>query len=267
VIELVKEIREKMPRIGTPKLSFMLADTFRQLNIKMGRAALNEVLAANGMLVRQKKRKPKTTDSRHRYRRYPNLIKELEINRPDLVWVCDITYISLNDRFAYLSIITDAYSRKIVGYHLYPTLESIGAVKALEMALGSWDCSGGTLIHHSDRGIQYCCDEYTGILSKYGIAISMTQKGDPYENAIAERVNGILKTEFLGNSVFNSFDEASLRIDESVATYNNQRPHASCDYLIPDKAHETTGILRKRWKNYRKLSEVILMSTDLSNKT
>ena len=144
-----------MPRIGTPKLSYLLADAFKKHDIKMGRAGLNDLLAANGMLVRQKKRKPKTTNSNHRYRRYQNLIKDLEIFRPDQVWVCDITYITVESKFAYLSLITDAYSKMIVGYNLYPTLESKGALKALEMALGSCDCSVRQLIHHSDRGGQY----------------------------------------------------------------------------------------------------------------
>lgn len=241
-----------MPRIGTPKLSYLLADAFKKHDIKMGRAGLNDLLAANGMLVRQKKRKPKTTNSNHRYRRYQNLIKDLEIFRPDQVWVCDITYITVESKFAYLSLITDAYSKMIVGYNLYPTLESKGALKALEMALGSWDCSIRQLIHHSDRGVQYCCDDYTNILSNARISISMTQKGDPYENAIAERVNGILKSEFGLSGVFKSFEQAEVLIAESISTYNKQRPHASCDYLIPEQAHQTSGILKKRWKNYYK---------------
>jgi putative transposase len=252
VIELVKEVRSRMPRIGTPKLSYILSDQFRQHDIKMGRAGLNDLLAANGMLVRQKKRKPKTTNSNHRYRRYQNLIKDLPIIRPEQVWVCDITYITVEDRFAYLSIITDAYSRMILGYNLCPTLESKGAITALQMALGSWDCSSGQLIHHSDRGVQYCCDDYTAILISLGISISMTQKGDPYENAIAERVNGILKSEFGLGSALKSFEEARILVDKSIEIYNKERPHASCDYLIPEKAHQTTGILKRRWKNYYK---------------
>lgn len=241
-----------MPRIGTPKLSYLLADSFKRHDIKMGRAGLNDLLSANGMLVRQKKRKPKTTNSNHWYRRYQNLIIDLEIVRPEQVWVCDITYITVLDKFAYLSIITDAYSRMIVGYYLCNTLESKGSIMALKMALGSWNCSVGKLIHHSDRGVQYCCDEYTSILLDLGISISMTQKGDPYENAIAERVNGILKSEFGLCSVFNSFDQAELQIAQSISIYNEKRPHASCNYLIPEQAHRTQGILKKRWKNYYK---------------
>lgn len=239
-----------MPRIGTPKLSYMLSDTFKEHSIKLGRAGLNDLLAANGMLVRQKKRKPKTTDSNHRYRRYQNLIKDLPITRPEQVWVCDITYVAIGDRFAYLSLITDAYSRMILGHHLCPTLESKGAINALQMALGSWDCSSGPLIHHSDRGVQYCCDEYTSILTSLNIAISMTQKGDPYENAIAERVNGILKSEFGLGAVLKTFEEAAQLVDKSIEIYNRERPHASCNYLIPEQAHQTKGTLKRRWKNY-----------------
>jgi putative transposase len=252
VLELVQEIRNKMPRIGTPKLAFMLKESFVQHGIKMGRAGLNDLLSEHGMLVRKKRRKPKTTDSNHWYRRYQNLIKNIEINRPEQVWVCDITYISLIDCFAYLSLITDAYSRKIVGYCLNKTLESRGPIDALEMALGSWDCSLGKLIHHSDRGVQYCCNEYTGILIDAGILISMTQKGDPYENAIAERINGILKTEFNLADTFDEFEQASAAVNQSIMVYNEVRPHASCDYLTPEQAHEKNGVLNKKWKNYKK---------------
>lgn len=252
VLELVSEIRMSMPRIGTPKLSFMLKEPFKKHNIKMGRAGLNDLLSAHGMLVRKKRRKPKTTDSNHWYRRYQNLIEGSTIIQPNQVWVSDITYICIKDRFAYLSLITDAYSRKILGYYLCESLESVGPLKALKMALETIQGSYDRPIHHSDRGVQYCCNEYTSTLMDNGILISMTQKGDPYENAIAERVNGILKSEFAVGIVFLNSQQASVAIDESIVTYNQIRPHASCEYLTPEQAHEKKGELQRKWKNYKR---------------
>jgi transposase InsO family protein len=208
------------------------------------------------MLVRKKRRKPKTTDSAHWYRRYENLIKEVEINRPCQVWVSDITYLMVTgDKFAYLSLITDAYSRKIVGYALCETLAAAGPLSALSMALETTERNAGPLIHHSDRGVQYCCSEYTGTLQKHGISISMSRKGDPYENSIAERVNGILKTIFGLGVVFSTIAQAQSAVEVAVTTYNTVRPHSSCDDLTPEKAHEQSGPLPRRWKNYRRTSK------------
>ena len=240
-----------MPRIGTPKLSFMLRESFQKHDIKMGRAALNDLLSAHGMLIRKKRRKPKTTDSNHWYRRYENLIAGLQVMQSNQVWVSDITYISIRDRFAYLSLVTDAYSRKIVGYCLCESLESSGPLKALKMALETIRGTCDKPVHHSDRGVQYCCNEYTSTLTAHGILISMTQKGDPYENAIAERVNGILKSELGLGIVFSSLQQAFLIVDQSIMTYNRLRPHASCEYLTPEKAHEKKGELHRKWKNYK----------------
>ena len=179
VLDLVRDIRKTQRGAGTPTLHKMLRDVLPAHNIKMGRAALNDLLSEHGMLVRKKRRKPKTTDSAHWYRRYENLIKDMEPCRPCQVWVSDITYITVGERFAYLSLITDAYSRKIVGYTLCETLASTGPLEALSMALKTTDRSAGPLTHHSDRGVQYCCTEYTGMLQAQGISISMSRKGDP----------------------------------------------------------------------------------------
>lgn len=256
VLERVREIRKTQPGAGTPSLHKMLRPILPAHNIKMGRAALNDLLSEHGMLVRKKRRKPKTTDSAHWYRRYDNLIKDMEINRPCQVWVSDITYLMvIDDRFAYLSLITDAYSRKIIGYALCETLAAAGPLSALSMALKTTDRSAGALIHHSDRGVQYCCTEYTGMLQKHSISISMSRKGDPYENSIAERVNGILKTIFGLGVVFTSIAQARAAVDQAITTYNTVRPHSSCDDLTPEKAHEQSGPLPRRWKNYRKTSK------------
>lgn len=227
----------------------MLAPVLQAHGIKIGRDGLFDLLRDYGMLVKKRKRKAYTTDSNHRFRRYPNLIRELELVRPEQLWVCDITYISTRSGFCYLSLITDAYSHKIVGYNLEPTLAAKGCVLSLQMALQTLKGSARP-IHHSDRGSQYCCNEYVSLLEQHCLRISMTEDGDPYENAVAERINGILKDELQLGQVFESFRQAQAVTDKSVSAYNDRRPHASCDYLTPEQAHSKEGVLRKRWTNY-----------------
>jgi putative transposase len=250
IIKSVTEIRKTMPHIGTRKLQSMLTETMLLHDIDIGRDGLFDLLADYSMLIRKRKRrKIYTTDSNHPFRKYPNIIKELTIIAPNQVWVSDITYITLLNNFCYLSLITDAYSRKIVGFCLYPTLEKEGPLNALEMALLTWSNPlKSKLIHHSDRGLQYCSNAYTAKLFGNSASISMTERGDPYENAIAERVNGILKSEFLLNRTFKNLEEATSVVAESISIYNSQRPHGSCDYLTPDQAHLKTGPLTPRWR-------------------
>jgi transposase InsO family protein len=250
VVKRVKEIRQQMPRIGTRKLHYMLTETLHKHDISIGRDKLFDLLAEYGLLVRRRKRRRvSTTDSNHPYRKYPNLVRELQVLRPNHLWVSDITYISLKDGFCYLSLITDAYSRKIVGYCLHPTLKKEGPVRALAMALATLsEKLQEPLIHHSDRGLQYCCSDYTTLLENRGISISMTEKGDPYENAIAERVNGILKEEFGLYNDFENIEQANDAVTNAVGTYNHYRPHASCDYLTPEQAHQQQGLLKTKWK-------------------
>jgi putative transposase len=208
IITHIKELRKQMPRLGGRKLQHMLTPLLAEHGIDVGRDKLFDLLADNGLLVRRRKRrKVATTDSNHPYRRYPNLVKGLETLSAEQLWVSDITYISLKEDFCYLSLVTDAYSRKIVGYCLYPSLKAEGPLLALDMALQQYS-GNGRLIHHSDRGSQYCCHQYTALLQENGIRISMTEKGDPYENAIAERVNGILKAEFQLDNEFDNFEQA-----------------------------------------------------------
>jgi putative transposase len=256
VLKLVKEIREDLPRVGVPKIHFMLKEKISAHGIKMGRDALYQLLGEHDYLIRYRRRKPYTTDSNHPYRKYPNLIRELMLTHPGQLWVSDITYIRLVEGFCYLSIVTDAYSRKIVGYNLHPSLHSDGAIDALLMA-AKQSKRGKALIHHSDRGIQYCCAAYVELLSYYEIKISMTEKGDPYENAIAERINGILKGEFSLDKSFSSFIEAEQAVNNAVEKYNHIRPHSSCDYLTPIQAHERNGFLRKRWKTKAEQEPVV----------
>jgi putative transposase len=250
IIKSVSAIRNNMPRIGTRKLHSMLKETLLLHKIDIGRDCLFDLLADYNMLIRKRKRKKIfTTDSNHPFRKYPNIIKELAITAPNQVWVSDITYIALLNNYCYLSLITDAYSRKIVGFCLHPTLEKEGPLAALEMALFLQISNfKGSLIHHSDRGLQYCSHAYISKLTGSEVSISMTEKGDPYENAVAERVNGILKSEFLLNRTFKNMEEASAVVSQSINIYNSQRPHGSCDYLTPDQAHHSTGILTARWK-------------------
>lgn len=246
VVQEVIAVRSVQKCVGVRKLHHMLEPFRSEHGIKMGRDRLNEVLRGHSLLVRRRRRrKPRTTFSAP-WKRYPNLIRDVVPHRPEEIWVSDITYVRLGRGFAYLSLITDAYSRKIVGYHLGRDLSARICVKALRMALASCPRREG-LIHHSDRGLQYCSSAYVKLLGK--IRISMTEKSDPLENAIAERVNGILKQELLEKS-FDSFREARTCIDEAVSVYNHHRPHLSIDMLTPAQAHTRTGSLKRHWKNY-----------------
>ncbi len=253
VLSIVKELRAEIPLIGTRKLLFQLIPHLEEHGIKMGRDQLFNLLRFHGLLIRRRKRMVKTTDSHHWLKKYPNLIQQMDVTSPEQLWVSDITYIRTLEGFSYLSLITDAYSRKIVGYALYPTLEAVGCIEALEMAVTSrQNMSPYILIHHSDRGIQYCSAGYIDILTKANIAVSMTQSGSPYENALAERVNGIIKNEFFPKKIYQNYKEAKKSIARIVLTYNERRPHSSIDYLTPEQAHSREGIIKKRWKQYYK---------------
>ncbi|KAA8473422.1 transposase InsO family protein [Arcticibacter tournemirensis] len=259
VLTLVKEIRSVMPLLGTRKLLYLLEPQLKEHGIKIGRDQLFDLLRFHGLMIRRRKRIVRTTDSNHIFKRYPNLIKELVITGREQLWVSDITYIRTIQGFSYLSLITDAYSHKIVGYALHPTLEATGCLKALEMAISTWKHeSPFYLIHHSDRGIQYCCAEYTETLQRFGVAISMTQSGSPYDNALAERVNGILKNEFFPKRIYQNHKDAQKHVSRIIAIYNESRPHGSIDYLSPAKVHESlSGPIRKRWKQYRRYRKTI----------
>lgn len=250
LINEVIKIRKTQKRIGGRKLLFLLESFMEEHHISIGRDAFFDLLSERCLLVRKRKRnKPITTFSDHWMRKYPNLIEGFYPTAPNQLWVSDITYIVVGDGFAYLSLITDAYSRKIVGSYLSFDLSAEGCVKALNMALRSNKNDLGRLIHHSDRGSQYCCSDYVGILNDYFIRISMTQNGDPRENAIAERVNGILKDELL-EKVYKNYGQAVKEVSIAISIYNHQRPHGSIDYLTPIEAHFRSGELKRRWKNY-----------------
>lgn len=236
IISLVLEIRQKLPMVGTKKLYRMLKDDIGSMGLKLGRDRFIEILRENSLLIRKKRQYTRTTNSSHHFRVYKNLIKDKEAAKPDEVYVSDITYIRVGEGFNYLSLISDLYSRKIVGYDLSNSLSIEGSLRALKMAVGKRETLEG-LIHHSDRGIQYCSKNYVELLRKHQISISMSEKGNPYENAVAERLNGILKEEFLLNSIFKTQLSADKAVKEAVKNYNHLRPHMSIDYMTPSQRY------------------------------
>lgn len=240
-------IRSKMPRIGTRKLLHLMSDDLHRLNIKIGRDVMFDFLRAEHLLIKPKRSYIKTTNSKHWMRKYPNRIVDTVIDRPEQVWVSDITYIKVDTGYHYLSLVTDAYSKKIMGYGLNKNLSTDGPLKALEMAISNRLYPGQPLIHHSDRGLQYCSSDYIARLTEQKMIVSMTQNGDPYENAIAERINGILKYEFLMIEGFNSDSIAASAIKESIEIYNHDRPHLSCNMLTPNQAHRQKEMPYKKW--------------------
>jgi putative transposase len=233
VLELVKEERIEQSRVGTVKLYKALRGTFESSGLKVGRDKLNDILREHDMLVRRKKASCKTTDSYHRFHRYKNLVKDMVVTAPNQVWVSDITYIRTVNGFCYLALITDMYSRKIVGYDISDSLELAGCMRALKLALAKARPAAG-LVHHSDRGIQYCSNQYVEVLKKQKIQISMTEENHCYENAIAERVNGILKDEFYLDQCFFSKKSASVATDNAIKIYNSKRLHISLGYKTPE---------------------------------
>ena len=250
IIEQVLHIRKQQPRCGGRKLLIMLQPFLQQRNIAIGRDAFFDLLAKNKLLVRNKKRRVNTTNSKHFFYRYPNLVKDFTPQHAHELWVADITYIPVNDRFAYLHLITDAYSRKIVGFHVSGNMRVDSAVVALQKALDQKP-HDAIVIHHSDRGMQYCSNEYVKLLQQHHALISMTQNGDPYENAMAERVNGILKTELIAET-YKDVKEAMQHITRCITIYNYRRVHSSINYQIPHNVHSQKGPQIKRWKNYYK---------------
>ena len=232
VLKLVREIRREQPRLGGRKLYNLLKEDLRKIGRGIGRDKLFDILRSNGLLVKPIRKYVKTTNSHHRFRVYKNLIEDMEIDRSNQVFVSDITYLSTYRRFYYLSLVTDIYSRKIVGYNLSDSLSLKGSLSALKMALrGIKDTKG--LIHHSDRGIQYCSNQYTQLLKRKGVGISMAGKGNAYENAIAERVNGILKIEYLLDRKYPNYRELKKAVDSAIKIYNEKRPHMSLGYDTP----------------------------------
>lgn len=251
LLQEVAHLRKVQPRVGSRKLLLMLGQFMHAHGLNIGRDSFFELLRANGLLVRRRRGRPRTTFSMHRFKKYPDAFKGTNVSRAEQVWVSDITYIRLRSSFAYLSLVTDVYSRKIVGYALSGSLSADGPEAALQMAIEQRASPGQPLLHHSDRGAQYCSDGYVKLLMENHISISMTQSGDPRDNAIAERVNGILKEELLQED-YSNLSEAMLSVKTAIGVYNHHRLHSSVDMLTPDQAHTSKGELNRRWKSYYK---------------
>ena len=249
ITDAVAEIRKLDPGIGYYKLWLMLKRMFVNDWVP-GRDAFLGIMRDFGLL--QQRPKPRrTTNSNHRFRKYKNLIKGFVPTRANQLWVSDITYVDLAIGCCYLHLVTDAYSRKIIGWCLSQTLEAEHTVSALEMAISqvTADALLG-LTHHSDRGVQYCCNAYTNLLNQYGIKISMTEDYKPTDNAIAERVNGTLKTEVVYREKrFKNFEDAKERISQFIDFYNNLRPHGSIGYKVPSEVYVETGMQKRMWNN------------------
>jgi len=242
-----------MPRIGTRKLYYLLQNSLEELGV--GRDRLFRILKANHMLIKPKRSYHITTNSHHRFRKHKNRIEYLEITRPEQVWVTDITYVGNRKNPMYLSLITDAYSKKIKGYNVSNSLETKGSLDALRMAVKNRKYPKNDLIHHSDRGLQYCSNEYQKLINKNFLKCSMTESYDPYQNAVAERINGILKQEFLLNTQNIDLKTMKILVKQSIEIYNQYRPHLSCNMLTPSQMHKQKIVKIKTYKteNLREL--------------
>lgn len=264
IVQLAIDTRGKInnPKLGTSKLLVLINDELSSQGVRVGRDKLYGILREKGLLIRHRKRRSVTTNSVHPYRRYPNLIKNKLIERAEQVWASDITYLRLAGGFAYLSLITDCYSRKIVGFCVHPTLSSEGPQKALLMALSHRYYPRRSLIHHSDQGVQYCSLDYVRLLKAHDVAISMSSKGSPQENAMAERINGILKGEYGLDKSFKTMVDVCKSVEQSISSYNYQRPHRALDMQTPDQVHQqekAEDILQVTTKNRIKKKSVNLI--------
>lgn len=246
VVSMILAIRQSMPRIGARKLYYLLCEQLQHL--KIGRDKFFDILRANHLLIEPKRSYHVTTNSHHRFRKHNNLVLDTVINRPEQVWVSDITYIGKREKPCYLSLVTDAYSKKIMGYYVANNLSTESSLNALIMAIKSRKDRGLALIHHSDRGLQYCADDYQNALKKQGIKCSMTNNGDPYENAVAERINGILKQEFMIDTYHQHTAIMKIIVKEAIDVYNKKRPHYSNYMLTPERMHAQNKIQMRTYK-------------------
>jgi putative transposase len=237
---MVRSRRMDMPRIGTRKLYYLLKDDFNNNGLKIGRDKLFDFLRAGHLLVKPRKSYTKTTWSKHWLHKHPNLVKDYKANEAERLWVSDITYIKTKEQNCYLSLVTDAYSRKIMGYHVSEDLKTESVLQALKMAVAD-RVYRHALIHHSDRGLQYCAEPYQKQLDKHGIKCSMTDGYDCYQNALAERMNGILKCEFLLNTP-NDIKQLKTIVAQSVNTYNEKRPHLCLNMKTPNQIHKEKSL-------------------------
>ena len=254
VISIVQGVRTKMPMLGGKKLYHLLRKELKDMGV--GRDKLFDILRANHLLINPKRQYHITTDSHHRFRKHKNLIDGIQVNKPEQVWVSDITYIGNRKNPQYLSLVTDMYSKKIMGYNVSNSLSVSGALSALEMAIKSRKYRGTKLIHHSDRGLQYCSDEYQKLIGSNHIRCSMTEQYDPYQNAIAERVNGILKQEFILGIKIKDIELMRSLIKQSIKIYNNERPRLSCHMHTPNYMHDQCDVVIKTYKRKKPVEDL-----------
>lgn len=240
VVDLVKAERQVQPRLGGRKLYKMLKQPLEEAGVSLGRDAMFDVLRDQGLLLKPQRSRPRTTDSRHSLPVFGNQIADLTISRPNEVWVADITYIRTNQGFVYLALVMDLFSRRVMGYDCGDSLEASGALRALGRALKKLPL-GRHPIHHSDRGSQYCSHRYIDHLKSHNLSVSMTEELHCYENAHAERLNGILKQEYALGSTFRSKEQAYRAVDQAVQLYNTRRPHASLQYNVPSAVYEAAA--------------------------
>ena len=255
VISLVLKIRNTMPRIGAKKLYYLLRSQLNQL--KIGRDKFIDILRANHLLIIPKRSYHITTNSHHRFRKHQNQILDLKINRPEQVWVSDITYIGKRENPCYLSLITDAYSKRIMGFNVADNMNTQSSLTALKNAIKQRRDKRKTLIHHSNRGLQYCSDQYQKLLHKNNIKCSMTQNSDPYENAVAERINGILKQEFNIDKFNQQLSVMKVLVKNVIDIYNNKRPHYSNYMLTPNQMHQQKKIEIRTYKRKNTCKKLI----------
>ena len=269
VVQFVLETREKDPKIGTDKLWRMYQRRFSD-EYRVGRDAFRSIMHERGLNLRRRMRAVRTTDSRHNLPTYPNLVKSVIPLRPNHIWVSDITYIEIEDpsspqgySFVFLTIIMDAYSKRILGWYVAPTLEAAYSIKALKMALKTLpEGFSDTLIHHSDRGTQYASSAYINVLKANNIVPSMTENGNPKDNAMAERINSTVKNELLHGKTFTSLRQVTGALRKAVEFYNSERPHSSLDWHTPDEAHQMQGEMKRHWRSWRE--EAIRKGKDIA---
>lgn len=236
VLELVRSERRVHPMLGTRKLLVRIGSHLRDAGVRIGRNRLFALLKREGLLTKRKRRSVRTTDSRHRFRVYPNLLRDTKLNGPHEALVADLTYLRTEKGFVYLALVMDAFSRKVVGYDVGATLEATGCMRALRMAMRQLPADAHP-IHHSDRGTQYCCSDYVTLLRRRKLSISMTEENHCYENAKAERLNGILKQEYGLGATLRDLAEAKRATAEAIRLYNSGRPHMALNYKTPTIIH------------------------------
>lgn len=256
VLTEIKKLRQEHPVIGTRKLHQLLQPFLKHHAIKMGRDALFSTLGENKLLIRKRRKRVPTTQSHHWLKKYPNLTVGWHPQAPEQLWVADITYVPCGRNHLYLSLITDAYSHKIMGYHIADTLEAVHCNRALAMAISKRTYQN-KLMHHSDRGIQYCSFDYVNLLKENAIEISMTQSGDPLENPVAERINGIIKNEYLKHYSIGSLGDATSLVADIIERYNCRRPHQSIQMNTPALAHQQKLLVNRQWNKTKRISTIV----------